>query len=121
MVADHPVISEFMAANETGLQDGDGEFSDWIEIFNPTASSVDLSSYFLTEDSSDLTKWSFPRLPLAPGERTIIFASGKGAAGPAGEIHTNFKLRAGGEYLALVTASGSTTPSGILPHISSPR
>jgi len=108
MVADHPVISEFMAANETGLQDGDGEFSDWIEIFNPTASSVDLSSYFLTEDSSDLTKWSFPRLPLAPGERTIIFASGKGAAGPAGEIHTNFKLSAGGEYLALVTASGST-------------
>ncbi|MDB4366938.1 CotH kinase family protein [Akkermansiaceae bacterium] len=108
MVADHPVISEFMAANETGLQDGDGEFSDWIEIFNPTASSVDLSSYFLTEDSSDLTKWSFPPLPLAPGERIIVFASGKGAAGPAGEIHTNFKLSAGGEYLALVTASGST-------------
>ncbi|MDB4362158.1 CotH kinase family protein [Akkermansiaceae bacterium] len=108
MVADHLVISEFMAANETGLQDGDGEFSDWIEIFNPTASSVDLSSYFLTEDSSDLTKWSFPPLPLAPGERIIVFASGKGAAGPAGEIHTNFKLSAGGEYLALVTASGST-------------
>ncbi|MDB4685037.1 CotH kinase family protein [Akkermansiaceae bacterium] len=108
MVADHPVISEFMAANQTVLQDGDGEFSDWIEIFNPTASSVDLSSYFLTEDSSDLTKWSFPPLPLAPGERIIVFASGKGAAGPAGEIHTNFKLSAGGEYLALVTASGST-------------
>ncbi|MGB1888921.1 MAG: CotH kinase family protein, partial [Akkermansiaceae bacterium] len=41
-------------------------------------------------------------------ERTIVFASGKGAAGPAGEIHTNFKLSVGGEYLALVTASGST-------------
>ena len=50
-VANHPVISEFMAANRTGLQDGDGELSDWIEIFNPTASSVDLSSYFLTDDS----------------------------------------------------------------------
>ena len=107
-VANHPVISEFMAANRTGLQDGDGELSDWIEIFNPTASSVDLSSYFLSDDSSDLTKWSFPPLPLAPGKRTIIFASGKGATGPAGEIHTNFKLRAAGEYLALVAASGST-------------
>lgn len=29
-------ISEFMAVNNSGLQDADGEFSDWIEIHNPT-------------------------------------------------------------------------------------
>jgi hypothetical protein len=78
MVADHPVISEFMAANETGLQDGDGEFSDWIEIFNPTASSVDLSSYFLTEDSSDLTKWSFPPASPRSGRTSYYFCFRQG-------------------------------------------
>ena len=59
MVANHPVISEFMADNKSGLVDGDGDFSDWIEIFNPTGSPVDLGSYYLTDDATDLTKWPF--------------------------------------------------------------
>jgi len=107
MVATHPVISEFVADNESGLADGDGDFSDWIEIFNPTGSPVELAAYFLTDDDSDLTKWFFPAYLLAPGERVIVFASGKDDAGPAGQLHTNFKLRAGGEYLALVAPGGT--------------
>ena len=115
MVANHPVISEFMADNKSGLMDGDGDFSDWIEIFNPTGSTVDLGSYYLTDDANDLTKWPFAPLTLAPGERAIVFASGKGAAGPAGEIHTNFKLSAGGEYLALVATGGTTVLQEFAP------
>ena len=108
MVANHPVISEFMADNKSGLMDADGDFSDWIEIFNPTEFTVDLGSFFLTDDATDLSKWPFEPLTLEPGERAIVFASGKGVNGPAGEIHTNFKLSAGGEYLALITDGGST-------------
>ncbi len=108
MVANHPVISEFMADNNSGLPDGDGDFSDWIEIFNPTGSTVNLGSYYLTDDATDLIKWPFSPLTLAPGERAIIFASGKGDGGPAGEIHTNFKLSAAGEYLALIAPGGTT-------------
>ena len=107
MVATHPVISEFVADNESGLTDGDGDISDWIEIFNPTGSPVELAAYFLTDDATDLTKWFFPAHLLAPGERVIVFASGKGDTGPAGQLHTNFKLRAGGEYLALVAPGGT--------------
>ncbi|MEJ6725058.1 MAG: CotH kinase family protein [Akkermansiaceae bacterium] len=108
MVANHPVISEFMADSKSGLMDADGDFSDWIEIFNPTEFTVDLGSFFLTDDATDLSKWPFEPLTLEPGERAIVFASGKGVNGPAGEIHTNFKLSAGGEYLALITDGGST-------------
>ena len=35
------VISEFMAANGSGLRDQDNEFSDWIEIHNPGETAVD--------------------------------------------------------------------------------
>lgn len=115
MVANHPVISEFMADNKSGLMDGDGDFSDWIEIFNPTGFTLDLGSFFLTDDATDLTKWPFEPLTLTPGERVIIFASGKGPVGPAGEIHTNFKLSAGGEYLALITGGGSTVLQEFAP------
>lgn len=107
-VANHPVISEFVADNQSGLQDGDGDFSDWIEIFNPTGFTLNMGSYFLTDDAANSTKWSFATLTLTPGERAIVFASGKGSGGPAGELHTNFKLSAGGEYLALVSPGGTT-------------
>lgn len=108
MVATHPVIAELMADNETGLTDGDGEFSDWIEIFNPTGTAIDLAGYYLTDDASDLSKWAFPAQNLAPGARVIVFASGKYPAGPAGELHTNFRLNNAGEYLALVAPDGVT-------------
>ena len=115
MVATHPVISEFMADNETGLQDGEGDFEDWIEIFNPTGAAVDLAGYFLSDDPSDLTKWAFPARVLAPGERLIVFASGKFPDGPAGESHTNFRLRRGGEFLALVAPDGTTVLHSFAP------
>ena len=115
MVANHPVISEFMADSKSGLMDADGDFSDWIEIFNPTEFTVDLGSFFLTDDATDLSKWPFEPLTLEPGERAIVFASGKGVNGPAGEIHTNFKLSAGGEYLALITDGGSTIVQEFAP------
>jgi len=50
-----PVISEFLADNETGLRDADGDYSDWIEIFNPDSVAVDLGGYYLTADAGDLS------------------------------------------------------------------
>ena len=37
------VISEFMASNQSGLRDEDGDDEDWIEIYNPGNSSVNLA------------------------------------------------------------------------------
>ncbi|WP_425401053.1 hypothetical protein [Aeoliella sp.] len=53
-------ITEFLASNSGGLQDGDGDTPDWIELFNAGASTADLSGYHLTDDRADLTKWAFP-------------------------------------------------------------
>lgn len=98
-----PVITEFLASNSKGLLDEDGQASDWIEIHNPTASPIDLTAWHLTDDSLDLTKWIFPATLLAPGQHLIIFASDKNRTTSGAELHTNFKLSAGGEYLAHVS------------------
>ena len=95
------VISELSAINNSGLTDGDGEFSDWIEIHNPTAATVDLDGWYLTDDDENLAKWQFPDISMAPGQYRVVFASGKDRADP-GELHTNFQLDGDGEYLALV-------------------
>jgi hypothetical protein len=107
-----PVITEFMASSGSNmyqtevLLDEDGESPDWIEIFNPTADTVNLGGWHLTDNAGNLTKWPIPALPLAPGDRLIVFASGKDRRAPGGELHTNFSLAADGEYLALVRPPG---------------
>jgi len=95
------VISEFLAINNSSLRDADGEYSDWIEIYNPTDQAVDLDGWHLTDDENDLDKWTFPAETLQAGAFLTVFASNKAVADPRGALHTNFKLSGDGEYLAL--------------------
>ncbi len=55
-----PIITEFLADNTNGLVDNHGHTSDWIEIYNPNSTTLDLSGYSLTDDPNNLTKWQFP-------------------------------------------------------------
>jgi hypothetical protein len=102
-----PQISEFMAANDSGLADEDGEFSDWIEIHNPDAAPVSLAGFHLTDDQTKPNKWTFPAVTLDPGAYLVVFASGKDRTDPTRRLHTNFQLTSEGEYLALVAPSGA--------------
>ena len=114
------IISEFMAANSASprntevLSDEDGETSDWIEIHNPLGAAVDLEGWFLTDNASNLTKWRFPAVSLAPGARLLVFASGKDRTNPAARLHTNFQLSGSG-YLGLVMPDGQTVAFGFAP------
>lgn len=102
------VLSEFLAANSgVGLLDEDSEASDWIEIHNDGAVGVSLNGFHLTDDETDLTQWTFPAVSVPANGYLIVFASSKNRVPVVGELHTNFKLSAGGEYLALVDASGA--------------
>ena len=60
------VITEILSLNRSGLQDEDGEYSDWIELYNNSDTAINLSGYKLTDDLEDLTKWEFPDVTLGP-------------------------------------------------------
>ncbi|MGV3773611.1 MAG: lamin tail domain-containing protein [Verrucomicrobiales bacterium] len=96
-------ISEFLASNQRGLRDKDGETSDWIELYNPTDDEVTLTDWFLTDTAAKLTLWRFPEVTIKGRGYLVVFASEKNLVDPAGQLHTNFKLSDGGEYLALVS------------------
>ncbi len=53
-------INEFLADNETVVADQDGEYDDWIELYNNGTDPVSMNGYYLSDDSSDLTQWKFP-------------------------------------------------------------
>ena len=105
MSAAEPVISEFLAKNNSVLADQNGDFEDWIEIHNPSTNAVSLNEWSLTDDPAALTKWQFPNVTLAANEYRVVFASSKNRT--SGELHTNFKLDDAGEYLALVRPNHS--------------
>jgi hypothetical protein len=110
-----PIISEFMAANDGGLADEEGEFSDWIEIHNPEVAPISLAGYHLTDNAANLSEWTIPAITLNPGAYLVIFASGKDRTDPARRLHTDFQLSADGEYLALVAPDGATVVSAFAP------
>ena len=113
-VAADVVIAEFMASNVTTLQDGNGKYEDWLELWNQGSSAVNLSGWKLTDSATNLTKFTFPSHTLAAGQRLVVFCSNRaGSTGatayidPSGRFHTNFALSASGEYIALVRPDGS--------------
>src|SRR4051812_41026682 len=53
-------ISEFLADNQHGLKDEEGQRSGWIEIYNRSPVTIHLAGWFLTDATNDLTKWRFP-------------------------------------------------------------
>ncbi|MEJ6829426.1 MAG: lamin tail domain-containing protein, partial [Akkermansiaceae bacterium] len=111
------VVNEFMAANDGGVTNNpnawypianqvSGRTDDWIEIANRSAGPLPLDGWFLTDDSGDLTQWAFPAGTSIPGNSfLIVYASGDGIPDANGNLHTNFKLSKGGDYLAIVNPS----------------
>jgi hypothetical protein len=97
------LISEFLAVNDSGLKDGDGDRTDWIEIHNPGDRPVNLSGFALTQDRQLEEVWGFPSFIMGAGEYLIVYASGKNHELSNEEWHTDFKLNSDGEFLALVT------------------
>ena len=115
--AAEPIISELMASNSTTLEDEDGNHPDWIEIHNPdTINAVDLTGWHLTDDVTQMTKWTFPAVSIPAGGYLVVFASDKNRAVAGNELHTNFKLTSAGEYLALVKPDGTTTTTDFNPY-----
>lgn len=109
------ILNEILVENETGLEDGNGDRNDWIEIRNPNASAINLEGYHLTDDSRDLTKWSFPNITIPGNGYRIVFTSGNDKIDPSGNPHTNFRLNSAGEFLALVKPDGTTIEDQYTP------
>jgi hypothetical protein len=106
-----PIISEFMASNNSTLADQDGDYADWVEIYNPDTVADNLQGWYLTNSATALTKWTIPAVTLQPGTSIVIFCSGKNYTAPASPLATNFLLSASGGYLGLVEADGKTVAS----------
>jgi len=100
------VINEFLAINDSGAMDEAGEFEDWIELHNSSASTLDLGGAFLADELDPLSMWAIPAgTSIAPGGVLLIWADNDPGDGP---LHATFKLDGDGERILLVDADGVT-------------
>lgn len=105
-------INEFMASNIdslNGVADADGEFEDWIELYNNTNQNIDLEGVFLTDKFDQALKWTFPpNTTISAGEYLIVWADkDENQAG----LHADFKLEKNGEQLMLSHEDGTIIDS----------
>ena len=70
-------INEIVSSNQTTFYDEDGDTPDWIELYNPSANSVSLYNWGLSDDVNNLFKWRFPNISIGPEQYLLVMASDK--------------------------------------------
>ena len=98
-------INEFMADNEAAIADPQGEYEDWIEIFNGSEDQIGLADYYLTDDWSLRDKWAFPDTMIEAGGFLMVWADED--SGDAG-LHASFRLNREGEQIGLYLIENET-------------
>ena len=90
------------ADNLTGITNGDGQRTAWLELYNPSTNVVSLTGLYLANTYTNLTAWAFPTgAVINPGEFKVIFADSQTNLSTAAELHTSFTLASGSGSLAL--------------------
>jgi hypothetical protein len=98
------VINELMASNNSTVFDQNGEYDDWIELYNNSSSSIVLDGFYLTDNAANITKWSFPAgTTINAYDYLIVWADEDNLQTG---LHASFKLSAStGESLILSDGS----------------
>ena len=97
-------INEFQADNKSTIKDENGEYDDWIELYNAHNYPINLNGIYITDDYSDLTKHQLLNSDgepfyLEPDDHILLWADG---ISEQGMTHLNFRLNTSGEEIALV-------------------
>jgi hypothetical protein len=107
-------INEYSAANLDQFPDNYQDHDDWIELYNAGPTTVSLTGYWLSDDETNLQKWSFPanasitangfvRIWCSDRDTTIVVGSNT-------HFHTNFKItqtKNNPDILSLSTPNGT--------------
>lgn len=93
------VINEVMPVNGITAADQNGEYDDWIELYNLTSASINLSGYYLSDSKNDPGKWQFPQGTIIASKSYLIVWADSDTT-QAG-LHTNFKLSSEGENVLI--------------------
>lgn len=122
-------INEVMVVNDSSLVDEYGRTSAWIELFNANFAPLEISSVFLTNDSTQPRKYPVPlgdvNTKMPKRQHVVFFADGEPNRGT---FHTSFTLVPGQDnWIGIYDADGIKlldevlVPASLLPNQSYAR
>ncbi|MCH2223209.1 MAG: CotH kinase family protein [Crocinitomicaceae bacterium] len=105
------IINEYSCSNMNGITDAFGETEDWIELYNTSATAFDLTGYYLSDKSGNLTKWQIPSGSVPGNGYLLVMCSGRDLVS-GNELHPNFNLKqTRGEWIVLTSDIGNVIDS----------
>ena len=110
-------ISEVLASNDSIETYAKAGIADWVEIYNSSTESVDLSGWGLSDNQGRGRKWQFPAgTYISPGEYKVILCDKNTAKNTIAELHASYKIsRSEGEIITLTDPTGRVLDKVILP------
>ena len=93
------VINEIMAGNVNAVPDQNGEYDDWVELYNGNNFSLNLNGYYLSDNENELTKWTFPNVAIPANGYLIVWCDTAGNSQTG--LHTTYRLSADQEEVYL--------------------
>jgi hypothetical protein len=102
-------INEFMAKNDATVTDQDGEYEDWLEIYNNTSSPINLGNVYLSNSLSDVLKWRFPNTTSIAANSVLAIWMDQDTT--QNGLHANFKLSASGDAIYIFNSAGGVVDS----------
>jgi len=107
------IVDEILLKNSFSIIDEDGDRSPWVELFNTSDKTVNLSDYALSDNKDRLLKYRLPDAEIAPGGYALVYLSGKDRIGS--ELHANFKIGSDETQLFLTDIASCTVQTVDLP------
>jgi len=102
-------LNEMQADNQTGPQDNYGERDPWVELYSAGTNALSLGGYGLSDNYSNLARWSFPsNVTIAGGGFLVVWCDGQTNQGTEVAPHAGFGLGLGGGRVALSRRVGGT-------------
>ena len=98
------VINEIMAGNVNAVADQNGEYDDWVELYNGNNFNLNLNGYYLSDNENDLTKWTFSNAIIPAYGYLIVWCDTAGNSQSG--LHTTYRLSADQEEVYLTDPTG---------------
>jgi hypothetical protein len=97
-------FNEIMAKNDAAVMDQNGEYDDWIELYNTSNHRINLSDLYLSDDKNDKLKWKFPANVSIDSHSELVVWTDMDTTQQG--LHSNFKLAAAGDSVYLSNSAG---------------
>jgi hypothetical protein len=98
-------VNEIMASNVSTVTDPNGQYEDWVELYNNSANTLSLDNLYMSDGVTNMVQWQFPAgTTIAPNSYLIVWCDGDTTQSG---LHSNFKLTSAGENVVLSYANGT--------------